>query len=266
MGFSTVIAIILVAILIVFTILYASNISLIENLLGGELVTEVVTKETTTTTTTSTTTTTTTSTTTTTVPTTTTTTTTLPVNETIAWLENKVHNLINAEREADGLQNLTWNPYIASTARKHSADMSENDYFDHTNFQGLNVSQRLKADDIYYWNLSAENILRDSLVKYYVLDFFGNVLRTEYKDLESFAKETVGGWMNSTGHRENIMNPKLNEAGVGIADNGNNTYYFTQNFITRTNCGYYRGECCPETEKYLPWCYVPYKCLDGFCR
>jgi uncharacterized protein YkwD len=194
------------------------------------------------------------------------TTTTLPVSEAVAWMEMRVHELVNAERTKAGLENLTWNPEVAAVARMHSMDMAENDYFDHTDLDGLNVSGRLKEGGIYYWNTSGENILKDSIVDYYMVDRSGRVLDTIYKGLDGFAKESVSAWMNSTGHRENILYEHYNEDGVGIAENGNNTYYFTQNFITRTDCGYYNGVCCPAHLPYLPWCYVPYRCRGSVCQ
>ncbi len=200
--------------------------------------------------------------------TTTTTTTTVPIEETISWLEKRVHDLVNAEREAHGLQNLTHNSEVAAVARMHSADMATNDYFDHTNLQGLSVSDRLKDAGIYYWNLTGENLLKISRVKYFYVDRFGNISRIEYNDWETFARESVDAWMNSTGHKSNILYPNYNEAGIGIVYAGNETYYYymTQNFITHTGCGYYEGECCPASAPYLPWCYVPHECRNGVCR
>lgn len=192
-----------------------------------------------------------------------TTTTTLPVNKTIAWLERRVYELVNVQRTAYGLSSLRWNSEISIVAREHSEDMATNGYFSHTNLQGLNISDRLKSAGIYYWNTSAENILKQSIVKYFVIDTHGNIVRTEYKSLESFAREAVESWMNSSGHRKNILG-NFTETGIGVAEN-NNTYYFTQDFITRIDCGYLNSSCC-KTPGYLPWCYKPWECINGICK
>jgi uncharacterized protein YkwD len=190
-----------------------------------------------------------------------------PVDKNILWLESRVHELVNAERTKHGLQNLTWDASIAAVARGHSADMAEHSYFSHTSFDGSNLTDRLYAGNVYYWNLSAENILRSSRIKSYLVDRFGNIIDKTYETWEELANGTVGGWMNSTHHRENILNGNLTHAGVGIAaaNDKNESYYFTQDFITRAMCGYKYGECC-ETEGYLPWCYKPWKCTDGVCE
>jgi uncharacterized protein YkwD len=211
-------------------------------------------------------------TTTTTIPTTTTmltttTTTTVPLDTDIAWLEQKIHELVNAERQVQGLHNLTWNSEVATVARIHSEDMSINDYFAHTNLQGLNDSDRLKTAGIYYWNVSGENLIKISRVERFYMNSLGDIVNIDYKEWEDFAEECVEGWMNSTGHRANILYPNYNEAGVGAVYNNDTYYYFiTQDFITRTDCGYYEGSCCPAEFPYLPWCYVPYECTDEICQ
>jgi hypothetical protein len=83
----------------------------------------------------------------------------------------------------------------------------------------------------------------------------------------------VISWMNSTGHRENILASEFDESAMGIyvlqgnmGDSSymNVTYYFTQDFITRIPCGYVNSSCCMTTG-YLPWCYVPWECRNGIC-
>ena len=44
----------------------------------------------------------------------------------------------------------------------------------------------------------------------------------------------------------------------------NDSYYFTQDFIVRTDCGYTGGPCCQKTG-YYPWCYVPLTCTGNVC-
>lgn len=77
------------------------------------------------------------------------------------------------------------------------------------------------------------------------------------------AEESVKGWMNSSGHRENILSPDYDEAGIGAAY-VNGYIIISQTFIKRANCGYLSGPCC-EKIGYLPYCYVPLSCSDGVC-
>ena len=183
--------------------------------------------------------------------------------ENIAWLERRTFNLVNDERAAQNLTVLKWNEDVAAVARAHSADMAENAFFSHAGSDGSNVSTRLMADGVYYWNSSGENILMEGGRIYYT-----NILgiiewKTKYFTFEQLAQNATQGWMNSTGHRENILHEGYDEAGMGVYV-FNNSFYFTQDFIVRVSCGYRNGPCC-ETRGYYPWCYVPLKCADGVC-
>ncbi len=194
----------------------------------------------------------------------------------IGWLEQRTFELVNEERTAQGLDELKWNDGIARVCRLHSRNMAENGFFSHTGLDGLNVSGRLKSAGIYYWNMSGENILMESGVDYYTLNLLGMIRKVEYKTFEELAHEAVQGWMNSTGHRENILKTEFDESAMGVyvlqgtmgerlgTSQSNVSYYFTQNFITRVECGYKDGECCTTTG-YLPWCYVPWKCKNKIC-
>jgi uncharacterized protein YkwD len=46
-------------------------------------------------------------------------------------------------------------------------------------------------------------------------------------------QHVVEGWMNSPGHRKNILEPRWKESGIGIFINSNGTYYFTQVFVVK---------------------------------
>ena len=176
----------------------------------------------------------------------------------IAWLERRTFGLVNDERASRNLTILRWNEDVAAVARAHSADMAENAFFSHTGSDGSNVSTRLMADGVYYWNSSGENILMESGVSYYLVNILGMVKKTEYCTFEQLAQNATVGWMNSTGHRENILHEGFGEAGMGVYA-FNNSFYFTQDFITRVSCGYRNGPCC-EQAGYYPWCYVPLEC------
>lgn len=184
--------------------------------------------------------------------------------ENIAWLELRTFELVNYERTSHGLSALQWSDTIASVARAHSADMALNAYFSHTGSDGSNVSSRLQAGGVYDWNESAENILEESGVSYYMVNILGIVRQTEYKTFEQLAQNATQGWMNSTGHRENILTPTLDRSGMGVYQ-FNGSYYLTQDFVTTVSCGFKAGPCCVQ-EGYYPWCYVPWKCKSGLCR
>lgn len=82
---------------------------------------------------------------------------------------------------------------------------------------------------------------------------------------EQIEKQAVTGWMNSPGHRKNILNGEYDEAGMGIA-NVNGYFIITQVFIKRAACGFKEGACC-QKPGYYPFCFVPLGCsADNLCQ
>jgi len=118
--------------------------------------------------------------------------------------EQEVIRLTNEERSAGGCGPLTNNDKLHTAALDHSVDMAENNYFSHTSQDGSSMVDRIERQG-YRWRSLAENIAAG------------------YRSPAS----VVDGWMNSSGHRANIMNCDLTEIGVGFHD-----YYWTQNFGT----------------------------------
>ncbi len=81
------------------------------------------------------------------------------------------------------------------------------------------------------------------------------VADTEWFSELAIARDTVKGWMDSPGHRENILTADYDETGVGAAY-VNGYVITTQSFITRADCGFEDGPCC-EKSGYRPYCFVP---------
>jgi hypothetical protein len=88
-----------------------------------------------------------------------------------------------------------------------------------------------------------------------------NFTQTVYNTDQEIATEAVIGWMNSPGHRKNILTTDFNEAGIGVAKE-KNYLIITQVFIKRAGCGYETGPCCIKNG-YYPSCYVPLTCDTG---
>jgi uncharacterized protein YkwD len=122
--------------------------------------------------------------------------------------ERQSFDLVNSIRVRFGKKALEWNDKIAATARKHSKDMAVRDFFDHDNKSGLSPFDRMDNDGIEY-QLAAENIAAG-------------------QSSAIFAHE---GWMNSKGHRDNIL-LDIQRLGVGVYFGGSYEIYYTQNFFT----------------------------------
>ncbi|WP_199623155.1 CAP-associated domain-containing protein [Paenibacillus alkalitolerans] len=122
--------------------------------------------------------------------------------------ERQSLDLANTARVKRGLKPFVWDGDIAATARKHSADMASNNYFSHTNQSGADPFRRMEADGIAF-SAAAENIAAG-------------------QTSAIFAHEA---WMNSKGHRVNILGDYA-RLGVGVAFASDGKPYYTQNFYT----------------------------------
>lgn len=119
--------------------------------------------------------------------------------------ETAVALLTNTERAKAGCPALRIDQRLVTAARRHSADMAANGYFDHTSRNGDSPWKRM--EDAGYPSPGAENIAKGY----------------------STAAAVVAGWMKSPGHRANILNCKLRAIGVGRAG-GSGGPLWTQDF------------------------------------
>ncbi|CCH33314.1 CAP domain-containing protein [Actinosynnema sp. NPDC047251] len=129
-----------------------------------------------------------------------------PVKTEVEVAEAEVFNLTNAERTANGCPALGVDERLDQAARGHSADMAAQNYFDHKSKDGRTFVDRIRAAG--HPAPGAENIAAGQ--------------RTP--------KSVVKGWMESPGHRANILNCKLKTLGVGMARGGSYGVYWTQAF------------------------------------
>ena len=125
----------------------------------------------------------------------------------VAW-EYQVFELVNEIRAENGLEPFVYDYTLADVARAHSRDMIDRNFFDHENPDGESPSDRISAAGI-RWSRCAENIAAGY----------------------SSPQEVVEGWMDSPGHRANILG-NCERLGVGLAIGGSYRYYWTQCFAT----------------------------------
>lgn len=118
-----------------------------------------------------------------------------PVSVDKGALRQSILDLTNAERAKAGCGPLKLDATLTAVADAHSADMAARGFFSHTNPDGLGPGDRVAASG-YPFRAWAENIAAG----------------------QSTAAEVMNGWMNSAGHRANILNCGLEELGVGYAE------------------------------------------------
>ena len=121
--------------------------------------------------------------------------------------EKEVIRLVNQIRAERGLGTLTEDWELSRVARIKSHDMKDNNYFSHTSPVYGSPFQMMKSFGISYKS-AAENIARG----------------------QATPQAVVNAWMNSSGHRANILNSSYNKIGVGYVENGK---YWTQMFIRK---------------------------------
>ena len=126
-------------------------------------------------------------------------------DSTVTAYEDEVIRLVNEIRVQNGLKTLSKNWELCRVARYKSQDMADNHYFSHTSPTYGSPFQMMKNFGISY-RTAGENIA------------YGQ--RTP--------QQVVNAWMNSSGHRANILNSNFTQIGVGYVANGN---YWTQMFI-----------------------------------
>jgi uncharacterized protein YkwD len=125
-------------------------------------------------------------------------------NPAFGTFEQQVFDLTNQQRIQQGLLPLSLNLSLNDVAEKHSQDMATQNYFSHQGLDGSQPWDRMRVQG-YSYSRAAENIA------------FG----------QPTPQDVVTAWMNSPGHRQNILDPNLKEIGVGYY-NG----YWTQDFGT----------------------------------
>jgi uncharacterized protein YkwD len=154
-----------------------------------------------------------------------------------AELASMIHGMINKERKSNGLKSLQWDQSLANIAYLHSKDMAERDYFDHINPEGEDFADRY-AEHGYHLDtrignhvyVGGENLFLSNVVRSYRFDPETNeIFEYTYNTLDDLAVSTVEGWMDSPGHRENILTPFTRE-GIGIFVTDEGEVYITENF------------------------------------
>ncbi|AFS77422.1 putative sporulation protein YkwD [Gottschalkia acidurici 9a] len=124
----------------------------------------------------------------------------------VSSIESEVVRLVNVERSKQGLAPLKMSAELSKVARTKSQDMADKNYFSHTSPTYGSPFDMMKQFGIKY-NTAGENIA---------------------KGYDS-AQSVVTGWMNSPGHRANILSSNFGTIGVGYVEK-NGTTYWTQMF------------------------------------
>ncbi len=123
--------------------------------------------------------------------------------------DQQMLDLVNKERSKAGANPLKLNDKLDLAADEHTLDQATNNKMSHTGSNGSKFDDRIKGDG-YLFSFAAENVA------------------VGQKD----PIQVMESWMNSPGHRANILNPNLTEMGVGVAAGQGGKLFWTQDFGT----------------------------------
>lgn len=126
-----------------------------------------------------------------------------------APVQQQVLALANQHRRKAGCEPLTVDHRLVAAANRHAADMARRGYFDHESPGGERAGNRV-TDAGYVWSRYGENIAKGQESPYQVMT----------------------DWMDSPGHRENILDCRLDQVGLGLALGSGDTPYWVQDFAT----------------------------------
>jgi uncharacterized protein YkwD len=148
-------------------------------------------------------------------------------------LEQHMHNSINLERRAADRQPLQYDETLANLARAHSEDMAMRGYFKHVTPEGLTPMKRMQAAGYDQCRLIGENIHQNNLYSRTITE--KKKTTYDWNSPEQIAAITMKEWMNSEGHRQNILEKNFTREGVGVAIATDDKVYITQLLCGETN-------------------------------
>ena len=128
-------------------------------------------------------------------------------------IELEVQQEVNQVREIAKIPQLNWDEKLATEARRHAKNMAVRDFFSHTDPALGDVNNRLDRSGI-EWMRCAENLFLE-------------------RGFSNPAKRAVQTWLDSPGHRKNMLDSKFSETGVGIAVRKDKTIVVVQEYIYR---------------------------------
>jgi len=131
----------------------------------------------------------------------------------IESLEVQCLNEVNRLRQTRRLEPLKFSENLLQVARSYSRRMAEENFFSHNDPEGRSVRERVNEASI-KWRMVGENLA-------YSNGYINPVAASMH------------GWMESPGHRRNLLDPEWRQTAIGVWISPNGTVYFTEIFLTQ---------------------------------
>jgi len=147
--------------------------------------------------------------------------------------EKAIHDEVNQRRQEHGVRKVGWDQSLQFIARDHSEDMIKRGFFSHENPDGDGLADRYdeagyncRVDAGVGHSAGGENIAQS----WWETNIKQNGTISNYGTVDELAKGIVDQWMNSQGHRENLLNEYWQQEGIGVALREDGAVFVTQDF------------------------------------
>jgi uncharacterized protein YkwD len=135
-----------------------------------------------------------------------------PMHTAKPQLEDRILALVNRERQSAGVHPLYFSPELARAARAHSSAMADEGFFEH----------RGDGEPALFQRVIASGMDTDHVGE--------NIFETSEGVSGAMADECVQMWMNSEGHRMNMLSPEFDKTGIAVRISHNGENYITEDF------------------------------------
>lgn len=142
-----------------------------------------------------------------------------------ADLEARTHSATNRARRAERLDVLSWDDALADVARRHSADMARRGFFAHETPDGQTPSDRIARDGVTCQVRVGNRVfgVRENLAQMWrysgwtdTRSLAGTTRTYDWLTAHALAARTVDGWLDSPGHRANLLFQHASREGIGV--------------------------------------------------
>lgn len=174
----------------------------------------------------------------------------------------------NLIRKENCVEELKPDPGLAKVASTYALFLGTRHILRHEGPRGESVESRLRDAGIIDWDRVGENLEWQTVYRSRSYHEDGRLFVASCYTPQEMAKEIVHNWMESEGHRQNLLDPNFTHMGLGIyMEQKLEALYVVQIYYRKVDCGYFRGPCCLNVKQpSVRLCQVPLHCVDETCQ
>ena len=183
-------------------------------------------------------------------------------------METRLNQWANRVRKEHRVPPLVFDEPLAKVARRYARVLGTHHLLRHRGPKGDEVADRLRRAGIVDWDRVGENLEYHTIYRYRSYREDGTLFTAVCFAPEELAREIVQEWLNSPGHRRNLLDPDFTHLGTGVfVETELEAVYAVQIYRRKVSCGYPSGPCC-RNPRNPSWkmCQVPFHCVDDRCE